>query len=54
MLDENSLVEAVMHLHRSQRWGPYFNLTTSEGIETVHCSLPYGEDLLRAYYTDME
>lgn len=54
MLDENSLVEAVMQLHQSPRWGDCFNLTASEGIETIHCTLPCGEDLLRAYYTDME
>lgn len=54
MLDENSLVEAVMQLHQSRRWGSCFNLTASEGIETVHCALPDGEDLLRAYYSDTE
>lgn len=54
MLDENSLVEAVMRLHHSRRWGACFNLTASEGIETVLCTLPDGDDLLRAYYRDTE
>lgn len=54
MLDENSLVEAVMQLHQSRSWVSYFNLTVSEGIETVHCTLPDGNDLLRAYYSDTE
>ena len=54
MLDENSLVEAIMQLHSSRQWGQYFNLTASEGIETVYCTLKDGENLLRAYYTDVE
>ena len=54
MLDENSLVEAVMQLHQSDRWGSFFNLTVSEGIETVHCTLPNGDDLLKAYYNATE
>lgn len=54
MLDENSLVEAIIHLSQSRRWRAYFNLTASEGIETVHCALPSGDDLLHAYYTDTE
>lgn len=54
MLDENSLVEAVMHLQQSRRWGSFFDLTASEGIETVHCTLPSGDDLLCAYYSDTE
>lgn len=56
MLDESSLVEAIMQLQASRQWGQYFNLTASEGIETVYCSLPQddGENLLRAYYADVE
>lgn len=50
MLDENSLVEAVMHLHQSERWKHCFNITASEGIETVHCGLSNGDALLNAYY----
>lgn len=50
MLDESSLVEAIMQLHSSSQWG--FNLTASEGIETVYCTLDDGEKLLRAYYNN--
>ena len=50
MLDESSLVEEIMQLQSSRQWGQYFNLTASEGIETVYCSLDDGEKLLRAYY----
>ena len=50
MLDESSLVEEIMQLQSSRQWGQYFNLTASEGIETVYCSLDDGEKLLHAYY----
>lgn len=50
MLDENSLVEAITQLHSSGQWSQYFYLTSSEGIETVNCTLDDGEKLLRSYY----
>lgn len=54
MLDENSLVEAIIQLHSSTQWGQFFDLTASAGIETVYCTLDDGEKLLRAYYADVE
>lgn len=53
MLDENSMVEAIRQLHESPRFGKAFSLSLSEGegIETVHCSLEDGEELLQTYYS---
>lgn len=50
MLDENSIVEAVNHLHSDPRWGSKFHFSESAGVALVQCTVSDGNDLLSSYY----
>lgn len=51
MIDENSLVDAVLFLNEHPLFGRLFDLTESAGIARIHCSLHNGLDLLNNLYS---